>query len=1012
MWAFLINKFRFSLLLIFAIVVTGVISLVTLPIEAMPEVKIPYAAITTIYSGASPLDVEELITNPIEDAISNVEEVKAMDSSSIENMSMVFVEFETDADIKERVRELQDAVNKIESQLPDGIMDPIVTELNYSNAPILVLTLSADLSHSELVNIAEDLKAEILSVGGVSDVSLTGTREQQIEIEIDPEKLSSYNVSIFEIWTALTAAEVNMPLGSVESHESQYTVRFAADLVPDEIGNLVIRTGAAPIYLRDLGDVNYQLEGVTQYSRISVDASTPEDAISMNIYKKTGGDIVAIADEIYEKVDKVEEEENVTVLATVDFAEDIRDQIGALSYSGLETIALVMLMLFLALGFREALIAGLAIPLTFMISFTAISATGGTFNFLSLFALILALGILVDTGIVITEGMHTKLLEGKSTKQIALETVREYQLPLISGTLTTVAAFVPMLLMTGIIGEFVKHIPRTVCFTLLASLFVGLGLLPVIGSRLLRATEVRKKTFFERGVERARGTYKNVLGWIIGKKRRQTLLLTGMTLLFFASTLLPATGVLQATMFPPEDYRYFFIEVELPKGSFIEDTNEVAEQVEAVLLATPEVESFVTTVGNSSEMADGGLIGSMGANSNLANFTVNLREERDKTSIEITDEYRAIMAEIPNADVNVIELSSGPPGASAIEFRVVGPELDKLQDFSDEAIAIIGDIPGAINLVSSLNETTNEFVLTIDRAKADLLGVDASTLAQTSRLSVAGMSVMTLKVDGEEIDIVLKTSSDTNMEEILALPILTQQGSYPLSYFVDIDFAPSPTSILHSEGDRVVTISGDLAVGYLAADILAEFQEQFSVDDSSYSVEYGGEMEEMLDSFKSLGRAMLIGILLIIVILVLQFNSFRQVAMIIYTIPLALIGVFVGLTIAGYPLSFPAFVGVVALAGIVVNNAIILMDRMNGNIAGGMMKREAILEAAGARFQPILLTSITTIIGILPLTMSDPTWGPLGFTIISGLAFSTILTLLIVPATYMRFAKTKDARAS
>jgi multidrug efflux pump len=1014
MWEFLIKKFRFSLILVLAILASGFLSLATLPIEAMPEVKIPYASVVTFYSGASPLDVEELVTNPIEDGLDSLEDVKMISSSSVENMSMIFIEFEASADIAESVREAQDAVSAVESQLPDDAEDPMVSELNYSNTPILTLSLSADLSHTELAEIAENMQSEITGVGFVSDVELIGVREERVLVELEADNLTHYGVSIMEVYGVLVAAESSMPLGSVDASNKEYSLRFVSELQPEEIENLIVRSmGESNIYLRDIAEVTYGIEDVSQHARISIEGSEPENAISMNIYKKTGGDIIRMVDEIYEITGEFEAETGVSVLATVDYAEDIQDQLGSLVKSGMQTMILVAFILFLSLGFREALVAGLSIPLTFLISFTGISIYGGTFNFLSLFSLILALGILVDTGIVITEGMHTRLVAGKCPKVVALETVREYQLPLISGTMTTVAAFVPMLMMTGIMGEFIKHIPKTVILTLLASLFVGLGILPVLGSRILKAganggenggANVRKKSFMERFINRKKDDYRAALDWFCSKKKRQNRLLGFMIFLFFLSSALPITGLLEATMFPDTDYRYYYISVELPNGSSLEDTNLVAEQVEAILLATPEVESFVTTVGSSSSLSGDGLTGGTGAD-NLANFTVNLREDRDLTSIEITAAQRPLVAEIANADVSVVEMSDGPPSAMPIDFRIIGPDLDKLQDYSDQAIALLEEIPGSLNLGSSLEETVNEFVLSVDRQKAAAAGLDPATISQVARLSVAGISVMTLKDAGEEVEVYLQVENEMGIDEVLALPIVSAYGTYSLENFVDVSFEPTPTVVVHVDGDRVASITGDIKDGYMVADILAEFQDEFELDDANYRAEYGGDLEEIAESFTSLGYAMLVGVLLIIVILILQFNSFRQAGMIVFTIPLALIGVFTGLTIAGYPFSFPAFVGIVALAGIVVNNAIILIDKINKNIAAGMSKKEAILDAGVARFQPILLTTITTVVGIAPLALSDPTWGPLGFTIISGLIFSTVLTLFVVPSLYMRFNK-------
>lgn len=1004
MWEFLIKKIRFSLILIFSIAILGAFALSVLPIEAMPEVKIPYASVVTIYSGASPLDVEELITNKIEDGLESLENVKTISSSSVENASMIFIEFEAGADIEDCVRKAQDAVTKVTPQLPDDAEDPVVSELNYSNTPIFTLSLSAEMSHTELVEIAEDLKSEIMGIQYVSDVQLVGVRDKQILIEFDAAKLSQYNVSLMEVYAALASAESSMPLGSIEVSDKEYNLRFTSKLAPQDVANLIIRGGASNIYLRDIAEVSYGLTEISRYARLSIEGGVPEDAISMNVYKKTGGDVTRMADQIYALTDQLEVDTGVSALYTVDYAEDIRDQLGSLVNNGIETMLLVGLVLFLSLGIREAFVAGLSIPLTFLISFIGIYVYGGTLNFLSLFALILALGILVDTGIVITEGMHVKLKEGKDPKTVALETVREYELPLISGTMTTVAAFVPMLMMTGIIGEFVKHIPKTVILTLLASLFVGLGILPVIGARILRRDGKTKVSILEGFIQRKKAIYRSILDWVCSSRKRQNRLIGTMVFLFFLASALPISGILEATMFPSQDYRYYYIEIELPKGSSLDETNIAAEQVEQMLIDTPEVESFVTTVGSSSGLAEGGLTTGNGSD-NLANFIVNLREDRERNSMEITRAQRELVAKIPNAKINVMDMSDGPPSASAIDFRIIGPDLDELKKYSDEAISMLENIDGAINIASSLEDTLNEFVLSVDRQKAAAVGLDPSSLAQVARLAIAGMQVTTLKDAGDDVEVYMQVSDDMGIDEVLALPILTQKGTFAFSNFVDVSFEPAPTVVSHVDGDRVASISGDVEPGYNATEILAQFQAEFVIDDGEYYAEYGGELEEMVDSFTSLGYSMLVGVLLIIVILILQFNSFRQAGMIVFTIPLALIGVFFGLTIGGYSFSFPAFVGIVALAGIVVNNAIILIDKINRNIEAGMNKKDAILDAAVARFQPILLTSITTVVGIAPLAISDPTWGPLGFTIISGLVFSTVLTLFVVPALYMRFER-------
>lgn len=992
----------------FMVVLGGLFSILNLPKESTPEVKVPYASVSTFYPGASPLDVEELITKPLEDVSLGLEDVKNLSSSSSEGFSSLFVEFEANADIADRVRALQDAVSKVESRLPDEAEDPVVTELNFSNTPILYLSLSADVPHSQLVDMAESLQSAILEVDGVTDAPLAGTRSMEVSIELDPSQLEHYQVSILEVLQAIQSADATFPLGSIESDGRSYALRFSSPLEQTDFGDILIRSmGDSFIYLRDLGEIDFSLVEEKQYSRVSIEGSESESAVSLNVYKKTGGDIIKIVNEIHDKIEILEAStlSQAKVTVTYDSAQDIKDQLKDLSQSGLFTVVLVALILFLALGVREALIASVAIPMTFLITFIGFSIFGGTINFLSLFSLILALGILVDTGVVITEGMHIRLQNGDDPKTAALATVQDYQWPLISGTMTTVAAFVPMLFMTGIIGQFIKHIPITVSLALLASLFVGLGFLPVIGSRFLKVKIAAKTSWFERGIEGLKTKYQSILSWLLAKKRRQTLLIALMGLLFVGSAALPASGILKISMFEEGDYRLFYINVDLPNGSLLKETDRIAREIESVLLETPEVESYQLTVGTGGVSDDG--LSVAGANrSNQASFTVNLYETRERSSLDIIDEYRNRFASIQGAKIEVVGVSDGPPSASPIEFKIFGDELDILKAYSEAATETLKNTPGAVNVSSSLDETSTEFVLKVDREKAATYGLNPLALAQVTQMSLNGVKASTVNDNGKDLNVVLKTSSGEQMEDILALPILTAFGSFSLSEFVDLELSQAPRSILHSDGDRTVTITAELEPDYLVNDVLADFQSRWTPQmPNGYRVEYGGELEEQVESFKSLGTAMIYGILLIVMILVLQFNSFRQTLIVLCTIPLALIGVFTGLTLIGMSFSFPAFIGVVALIGIVVNNAIILIDRINKNTADGMPQVEAIVDAGTARFQPIILTSLTTIAGIFPLALSDETWGPLGFSIIFGLAFSTLLTLVVIPSVYQRMIR-------
>ena len=1000
MWNFFIKNSRFSLILLAAVIISGIVSLITLPRESSPEINVPYASITTIYPGASPSDIERDVTDPIETAISGMDDIISVSSSSSMDYSSVFIEFSTTVDIDEQVVLLRQEVAGIESSLPDGIQDPMVNAFNINEQPVLILTLSSDtLSDEELQDTIAKVQEDLEGFKDVESIDVSGVVEKEIQIALRPQAMEKHGISMTEVMGIIQAANITMPLGTVEYGEQDYSLRLESNLAYEDLENLTIRSATAPgdkeIQLRHIANIDITDIETNQIARASYQGSEPDRALVLSVTHQAGGDIVKLVDAIdtylMEQADGGPLE-HVQIFTTQNDAEYIQEQLVDLSISGLETVGLILIVLLFVLGLREAFIASLSIPLSFLITFTGLSLLGNSFNFLSLFSLVLALGILVDTSIVITEGMHNRLERGDTPKQAAMRTIEEYKWPLIAGTLTTVAAFAPMLLMTGIIGEYVKHIPQTVVLTLLASLFVGLGLLPVIGAGLLKPSKKeKKKSIFKRAVASLKKRYATSLEWVLAKKKRMRILFAVTTVAFLASLALPVSGLLGVSMFPASEYPLFFVNVELEKGMLIDATQEVVEEVEEALIEVEEIESFVVKFNR-----DG----------NAASFTVNIAEDRDRTTFEIQDELAEmfdVISEETGTDVALVALSDGPPEASDVEFRIIGEDFDVLAEEADNALVALGNIEGVRNAQSSLDDAATEFVLEIDREIAFAYGTDPSTIAQLARLAVSGLTVTSYVVDGEELDVVLYVKGD-----VLETPIATYAGTFPLSTFThDITNTEAPAAISRLDGERVVTITADVDEDVVVADVLAELDETFN-DESladGYRLDVGGATEEMMESFASLGRALILGILLIVIILLLQFNSFKQMFVILTTIPMALIGVFAGLSLLGLEFSFTAFVGIIALAGIVVNNAIILLDRANKNHKEGKNRGDAMQSAAVSRFQPIVLTSLTTIIGILPLTLSDETWGPMGSAIISGLLVSTFLTLFVVPAMYKRFVK-------
>ncbi|PIZ93778.1 MAG: hypothetical protein COX82_02010, partial [Candidatus Magasanikbacteria bacterium CG_4_10_14_0_2_um_filter_41_10] len=810
---------------------------------------------------------------------------------------------------------------------------------------------------------------------------------------------------------------------------SVYSVKFAGEIfTAEEISGTPITAIDGTIVT--VGDVSRVIDGAVDtgtLARLSIAGSTPAPSISLQVYKVSGGNILDLADAVTTHIGDATGElypDNVHVEIVTSDAELIRTDLNNLLKNGAETILIIVLLLLIFLGWREALLASVAVPLTFLMTFIVLGQLGYTINFLTLFSLILALGILVDGAIVVTEGMHGYLQKGYAPKDAAIATIREFQAPLISGTLTTIFVFLPMMMTSGIIGKFIKSIPVTVTIVLISSIIVALGVITTLGSRFLKTAlagdvDAKKQRFTDRFIMRSYTFYDRVLKGFLNNSRRRTRFFVIMIGLFIASMLLPTFGILKVNMFPAEDADVFTIDLEAPIGTPLHETDLLAKEVEDTLLEDQRIASFVTNVGTGS---NGGSVTSGGGTTNqhLASFTINLKKDRTESSVHIIDAYQNVFQNVDGATVTVAQQASGPDQGAPVNIQIHGEDLNTLESIASDVRHVLETIPGARNVALSTKESNGEFVLSIDRSKAQFYGVSTAEVASLLRNAVTGNTVTVLKQNGTDIDVVVKydlspamkgslSQIDTvDIDEITSLTLTTPRGEIPLASFLYTDLGVSRPVINHEDGDRLVMVTSLVEDGYQAQQIVSAFQKQADQIflPPGYTFSYGGESESINKSFSDMFRAMFLGMFMIAGLLVWQFRSYRQPFFVMSSIPLSLIGVFPGLVLVGQPLSFPAFIGVVALAGIVVNNAIILIDRINENrLSNGMSIDDAIREAATSRLQPILLTTMTTVAGILPLAITNPSWGPLGYSIVFGLLFSTALTLFMVPLLYQRFGE-------
>ena len=1081
MWEFFIKNNRFAYLFLIALTGFGLYSLVAIPKESAPEVVIPVGVVTTVFPGAPAADVEALVTNEIERDLSSLENVKKITSTSREGVSSVVVEFEADADLDASIQDLKDEVDKIVSELPEDAEDPFVSEVNFVDQPILTIAVSADLTDFEFTALADKVEREIESITGISRVETQGVRNREVTIIVDQEALQRFDISLSDITMALRNANLTFPIGQIVNDGIAYNVAFEGDIDDStEIPYIGIASrNGQPVFVKDVATVEDGLAPATSLSRLSIDGQPSQNSISLNVYKQSGGDITEIARNVNARLEELKRPnellDGIQTVTILDAGKDIEKDLINLSTSGLQTIVLVVGLLIVAIGWREGLLAGLAIPLTFLFGFIGLYLSGNTINFLSLFALILGIGILVDSAIVMIEGINRRMKDDPTIdkNEAAVKAIREFAAPLISGTLTTVAMFVGLFIVSGVIGQFISSIPFTLIFILLASMVIALAIVPLLASKFLHRRSAT--TFEQKQVEyahRLESWYQRHLTALLDSKRLQqqflSLLFSALVFalslpvnviggaiagvlvyalslklyelqekshwrswrrkltwvssqavviglsFFITGLILPSVSLVKVTFFEQSDVDFLILEVENPEGTVKEVTDVDVRRVEELLYDEPEIESFAVTVGSGSQFGSGG------SGEKFANIFISLREDRSRTSSEIVEDYRAQMTALRDLKISVTQPSDGPPTGAAIIVKFLGDDLNALTTLANSAAVIFRSLPDTVNVETSTNNNNTEFVLELDRARTAALGLNPFVVSQIARTAVFGTDATSLTTLTEDIDVVVKlnienqtdvTNETANITTVSALErivIPTESGSIPLSELVKVSLRESSTVIDHEDNERVVTVTADISATGNAREIQATALERINAElDVPENITIstgGGETDESNKAFIEMFLALVVGIVLMIAVLTLQFNSYLHTQYVLSILPYSLIGVMAGLAITQNPLSFHSMMGFIALAGIVVNNSILLIDMMNQLRKQNPNRpvRDIIIETAGSRLRPILLTSLTTVIGMVPLTYAGDLWAPLAYAVMFGLVFSVMITLVLIPIVYQK----------
>jgi len=991
-------------------IVAGTFAYRSLPKEGEPEISAPVAIVVTLYPGASPSEIESLVTNPIEEALSDLKDVEEMRSNSAEGVSVVVIDFEAEADLERSLQKVREKVTDARKDLPEDAEDPEINEISFSDIPIMIASVVGDIDPVKLRRLTEDVADEIELMPEVLEVDVAGGLIREIQIYLDPERLSQYGLTILDVYQAVKQSDINIPGGQVNVEGRRLLLRTLTEIKNVDDYNQVplIRQGDRVVFLQDVATViDGHSEDVT-YSRVNGVASA-----SIAIKKRAGANILETTRKVHKKLDDLEKRFPAGVHATItaEKAKFIKQSFDQMNNSAVFGLIIVVIVLYFAMGLRNSIITALSIPLTLMLTFVFLKVFGISNNDMVRFALVLCIGMIVDNAIIVVENVYHHYQLGKDRITAVIEGTSEIAMPVISATLTTMAAFLPMLLMTGVTGEYMGFLPKTVSIALCASLVVALVANPLILSMIMKRTRKEGKIVRpEDDLRQLKKLYVRGVTWALS--HRFWVIVMIFLCLGGAFGLL-AKEVVKVEMFPDADFDYIYITVETPRGTEVEITDAIAGKVEAIVDEyVPEVAQVVSTVGQQGQSAYEYSIGT-GTRSNFAEVTIELKDGKEfarASHREIQERIRPFLLEIPGADIRFRALQWGPPTAAPILLKIIGPEIEVLRQITDQVREIMGSISGVVDIKDDFSDAAPELRVEIDRKRAAAMGIPLEFVATTLRGATAGLDIREFRDEldvSKKYDLKLRFSpeSRTSPRMLDKVKVRSDSGDLvALTTIASFHQGEGLNSIRHSDRRRIVRISANNR-GRSAVEITQELIKELKQIrlPPGYTFDYSGEFEETSESFESLGLAYIVAAILIFTLLVSQFNSIAQPFAILTAVPLSIVGAMVGLAVTGNNFSIMSFVGLVGLSGIVVNDSIVLVDCINRMRKTGLNMFDAIVAGGQQRLRPIISTTLSTVGGILTLTITDELWEGLGVVIIFGICFATVLTLVVVPVMYSLF---------
>ncbi len=1007
------------------LIIGGLFSYSQLNYELIPKFEVKVVTVMTVYPGASPAEVENTVSRKIEDAVSALENIKKIQTKSFESLSLVTIQFENEADIDFALNEAQRKVNAIRSDLPEDIDEPSLSQFSLSDMPIVSMGVTGNVTENELYDlIDEKIQPAFSRIQGVAQVNLVGGQEREIRVNLDPNRLEGYGLTVPMVQQIITASNLDFPTGNLTTRENTTLIRLSGKIQSvDELRSLTIASqNGQNIRLSDVAEIEDTQKEVEKIARID-----RQNTILLQVQKQTDANAVTVSELVQEKMAEIEQqysEQGLQITMANDTSEFTLEAANSVIKDLFIAIALVaFVMLFFLHSYRNALIVMVAIPTSLIATFIGMYLMGYTLNLMSLLALSLVVGILVDDAIVVIENIHRHMEMGKNKVRASYDGAKEIGFTVTAITLVIVVVFLPIAMSTGLVANIISQFCVTVIIATLLSLLVSFTVVPWLFSRYGKLESINNTSFFgkvihkfEAGLTWFTKEVTRILEWSLDNKVKTFFIVVG---LFVSSIALVAMGYIGSDFFPSTDRGEFLVQLEINKDASIEETNFITREAEAYLQELPQVERLITTVGQSSS----GGMGAAQATNNKSEISVTLvdRSKREeKTTVIAAQIKRDLQQKLVAAKITTVPVGIVGTQAAPLQMTVTGNSFEDALAYAEAAEDILRSIDGATEIETSVEEGNPEISVNVDRDKMTSLGLNVATVGQTLRTAFSGNTDNKFRTGSNEYDIniIFDEAARNNIEDVQNIQFVNSQGQrINLAQFATVTYESGPSLLERSDRSPSVTVSAQ-TVGKTTGAIAQEWEEKLADIEKPAGVEWtwGGNMENQSEGFGTLGIALLAAIMLVYMIMVILYDDFVKPFIVLFSIPLSFIGALWALALTNQSLNIFTILGIIMLIGLVAKNAILLVDFANHRLDHGEKIRTALIQANHARLRPILMTTIAMVFGMLPIALASGAAAEmnngLAIVIIGGLLSSLFLTLVIVPVVYLIFVRLEEKFSS